>query len=199
MGKYVYLICDAKYSEEKIISAIKGGCKYIQVRLKNVCEDEYVKYAKYYKYYCDKYGAKLIINDNLEVAKKVNADGIHIGQGDQKLLDCIQQFPNKIYGVSVHNRKEAKAAIECGATYLGIGAIFPSNTKKDAELVNINTLNEIYDMSNIDVVSIGGIDRTNVLQVSNWCNGVAICEGILNTVNPEQEVREIKDILNTSK
>lgn len=199
MDKYVYLICDVKYPKEKIISAIKGGCKYVQVRLKNVSEDEYAKYANYYKYYCYKYGAKLIINDNLEVAKKVNADGIHIGQGDQKLLDCMQQFPNKIYGVSVHNEKEAKAAIECGATYLGIGAIFPSNTKKDAKLVNINTLKKIYEISNIDVVSIGGINRANILQVSNWCDGVAICEGVLNTVNPEQEVKDIKNILNALK
>lgn len=125
--------------EECVEQAIKGGVSIVQVREKNKSFNDFLKIATKIKKITDMYQIPLIINDNIEVAKKINADGIHIGQSDISCLKARKIFGDKkIVGVTVTNLEEAEKAVNDGATYLGVGAIFKSITKNDAIVVGID-------------------------------------------------------------
>lgn len=127
--------------EDCVEQSIKGGVSIVQVREKNKSYNEFLKIATSIKKITDTYKVPLIINDNIEIAKKINADGIHIGQND---ISCSQARKligaEKIIGVTVANIEEATKAIKDGANYLGVGAIFKSTTKSDATIVGIDEL-----------------------------------------------------------
>ena len=183
----VYAITDRYWHkdrpiEEMIEESIKGGATIIQLREKHISDDEFLSLALKSKKVCNKYNIPLIINDNIDVMLKSDADGIHVGQSDlnaKKVRELIG--PNKILGVSVGNVEEAKIAIENGADYLGVGAIFPTNTKDDAILVSLDELRNISLSVDIPVVAIGGIHLDTIKELKNTCiNGVAVISEIFS-------------------
>lgn len=154
--------------EEDVEQAIKGGATFLQLREKNISDAEYLNQAKRIKKITDKYNIKFVINDNVEVAIKSNADGVHIGQEDmnaKEVRDLIGN--NKILGVTANTVERAILAEEDGANYIGVGAVFKTNTKTDANVISRDTIKDICKSVSIPVVAIGGINETNIWELEN--------------------------------
>lgn len=179
-----------KSLEEAVEKAILGGATIIQLREKNISDDEYIKRAESIKSVCDKYNIPLIINDNVDVALKVKAAGVHVGQGDTSVSKARSILgKDYIIGATAHNLEEAKIAQTCGADYLGVGAAFGSSTKKDAKpLTSLETYKEITSNISIPVVAIGGINESNMdLLTGSGIAGVAIISGIFSALDIEKQ------------
>lgn len=179
-----------KSLEEAVEKAILGGATIIQLREKNIPDDEYIKRAESIKSVCDKYNIPLIINDNVDVALKVKAAGVHVGQGDTSVSKARSILgKDYIIGATAHNLEEAKIAQICGADYLGVGAAFGSLTKKDAKpLTSLETYKEITSNISIPVVAIGGINDSNMdLLTGSGIAGVAIISGIFSALDIEKQ------------
>lgn len=164
----------------QVEQAIIGGATFIQLREKNLNYDEFVNLAKEVKVITDKYRVPFVINDNVDVAVKVNADGVHIGQSDEEINVVREKLGNdKIIGLSVNNVEDAVKAMKNGADYIGVGAVFNTPTKLDAKSVTFKTLNDICKTINIPVVAIGGISKDNILKLSDsGIDGVAVISAI---------------------
>ena len=197
----LYAITNSKFSfgnessfSEQIESALKGGATCLQLREKSLKEELFLEKAKKIKSICKKFGVPLIINDNVNIAKEVDADGVHIGQEDIPLSDAIKILgKNKVIGVSVFNVKEALLAEKMGATYLGVGSIFKTNSKPDAKMVTLNTLSEICKTVKIPVVAIGGINESNIFELKgSGVSGVAIISAIFSVKDIEKTTKEFK-------
>lgn len=179
-----------KSLEEAVEKAILGGATIIQLREKNISDDEYIKRAESIKSVCDKYNIPLIINDNVDVALKVKAAGVHVGQGDTSVSKARSILgKDYIIGATAHNLEEAKIAQTCGADYLGVGAAFGSSTKKDAKpLTSLETYKEITSNISIPIVAIGGINESNMdLLTGSGIAGVAIISGIFSALDIEKQ------------
>lgn len=179
-----------KSLEEAVEKAILGGATIIQLREKNISDDEYIKRAESIKSVCDRYNIPLIINDNVDVALKVKAAGVHVGQGDTSVSKARSILgKDYIIGATVHNLEEAKIAQTGGADYLGVGAAFGSSTKKDAKpLTSLETYKEITSNISIPIVAIGGINDSNMdLLTGSGIAGVAIISGIFSASNIEKQ------------
>lgn len=196
----LYLVTDRQWLNGRKLTddlekAILGGVTIIQLREKKLTNEEFINIAKDVKKLCQKYDIPLIINDNLEVALAVDSDGIHIGQDDLPALIVRKQIgTNKILGVSVHNLEEALQAKRDGADYVGVGAIFPTETKNDATNITLDKLQEICSNIDIPVVAIGGITIDNVSKLKNInIAGVAVVSAIMKAndiiTNTNQLVR----------
>ena len=161
------------YDVEK---ALKGGVTLLQLREKNMSTDDFINSAKEIKLLCEKYNVPLIINDNVDVAKAVNADGVHIGQNDMPAHEARKILgKNKIIGVTAKTVEQAQKAEKDGADYLGSGAIFGTTTKGDAP-----------------VVAIGGIDGDNVLQLKGTgIVGAAVVSGIFAQDDIETATKDL--------
>ncbi|MGR3741318.1 thiamine phosphate synthase [Companilactobacillus sp. DQM5] len=178
--------------------AIIGGATIIQLREKKLKIEEFVNLAKQIKEICQKYNVPFLIDDNLDVAKLVDADGIHIGQNDISLLDAKKGWGNndKIFGVSVQTAEQAKKAQIQGADYLGVGAIFPTDTKNDASEVSIEELKEIVQTVNIPVCAIGGIHKNNISRLySTGIDGIALVSEIFNSENIIENTKSIAELV----
>ncbi|MGO2119041.1 MAG: thiamine phosphate synthase [Fusobacterium sp.] len=184
----LYLVTDrdilnGRDLNKAVEESILGGVTVVQLREKYISNEEFLKIAKELKKITDKYSIPFIINDNVEIAKLVDATGVHIGQKDDK-LDHARKIlgKDKVIGVSVGNLEEAKLAQKGGADYVGIGAIFFTATKSDINKpLEIEGLKKIVDGINIPNVAIGGIHLNNINQVINTgTNGVAIVSEILS-------------------
>ncbi|SEQ27758.1 thiamine phosphate synthase [Butyrivibrio sp. TB] len=179
-----------KSLEEAVEKAILGGATIIQLREKNISDDEYIKRAESIKSVCDKYNIPLIINDNVNVALKVKAAGVHVGQDDTSVSKARSILgKDYIIGATAHNLEEAKIAQTCGADYLGVGAAFGSSTKKDATpLTSLETYKEITSNISIPIVAIGGINDSNMdLLTGSGIAGVAIISGIFSALDIEKQ------------
>lgn len=191
-----------KYSLEHCVEqAILGGVTIVQVREKEKNYDDFFKIASRIKKVTDKYNIPLIINDNIEIAVNIDADGVHIGQNDISCLEARKILgTKKIIGVTVTNLSEAKQAIESGATYLGVGAIYKSTTKKDAIIVDIDELKKIVEYSSIPVVVIGGINENTIPMLKNIkIDGFAMIRPILAQKNILSSTKKLKTIINNYK
>ncbi|NDO41201.1 thiamine phosphate synthase [Thomasclavelia cocleata] len=198
----LYLVTDRKWLNGRKLTddlekAILGGVTTIQLREKNLSNEEFISIAKDVKKVCQKYHIPLIINDNLEVALATNSDGIHIGQNDIPASIVRKQIgPDKILGVSVHNLKEAFQAKIDGADYVGVGAIFSTETKNDATNVTLDSLKKICDNIDLPVVAIGGINLDNISKLKDInIAGIAVVSAIMKandiTAASGQLVREL--------
>ena len=157
---------------EVVEEALRGGVTCLQLREKQLDFDAFVTEAKALLPLTQSKQVPLIINDNLEVALAVDADGLHVGQGDCNAKECRRQLgPSKILGVSVQTVAQAIQAQEDGADYLGVGAMFSTSTKEDADLVSHDTLSAICKAVQIPVVAIGGIHEGTVHTLQN--SGIA--------------------------
>ncbi len=169
----LYVITDRRWVgentlEKQVEESLKGGATFIQLREKNLSFSEFLTQAKKIKVITDSYGVPFVINDNIEVAIKSKADGIHIGQDDMDAREVRKLIgKNKILGVSVSTVEEAKLAEKNGADYLGVGAVYKTGTKDDAELVSIDTIKKIYKEVSIPIVAIGGINENTILNLKD--------------------------------
>lgn len=182
----LYLVTDREMLKNRDIfsaveMAIKGGVTLIQLREKDITTEEFYKIALKLKVITSKYNVPLIINDRLDIALAVDAEGVHVGQQDMPAVIARKIIGNdKILGVSAATLEEARKAEEDGADYVGIGAMFPTSTKDDARAVDIDELIEIKKALNIPVVAIGGISEKNIELLSTAkIDGVAVISAIL--------------------
>lgn len=187
--------------EDDVLKAIQGGATIIQLREKNMSDDEFIQEAFKIKNICDEYDIPFIINDNLNVMLAVDADGIHIGQDDADPKFVREKIgANKILGVSCQTVEEAKIAVENGADYLGIGAIFATSTKNDALIVPIDELIRINNEVDIPTVAIGGITIDNLEELRNtMIDGIAVVSAIFgqkhikeSTINLKNKYQELQ-------
>lgn len=183
---------------EQVEETLKGGTTILQIREKDLDEASFKEEALQIKALCQKYNVPLIINDNVLLAKDIDADGVHIGQDDLALESARQILgPDKIIGVSAHNLEEAKKAYENGADYLGVGAMFSTNTKQDATDVSFATLREICTLVDLPVVAIGGINQENIIQLTgSGIDGVAIISAIFASDDIEKATQQLKIKMN---
>jgi len=166
---------------KSIEEAIAGGAALIQLREKDVSTLEFLNIALEVKTLTDKYSIPLIINDRLDIAIAADAAGLHIGQDDMPLKTARKLLgKDKIIGVSTSNVKEAMEAERAGADYVGVGAMFATNTKKDTKSVTLVELQKIKKSINIPVVAIGGINKSNIKSVFKaGADGAAVISAIL--------------------
>lgn len=200
-NKYLlYAITDRQWLDgrelcDDVEKALKGGATIVQLRDKGKSLDELCAEAEKLKTICHKYNAPLIINDNVEVAKLVDADGVHLGQGDMspdKARDILGN--DKIIGVTARTVEQAIKAEKDGANYLGSGAVFGTSTKNDAVKMSPETLDSICKAVEIPVVAIGGINGDNIKELKGThISGAAVVSGIFAAENIEYSTRELKE------
>lgn len=181
----VYAVTDrawlnGKTLEEQVEKAIQGGATLIQLREKQLHYDDFLEQAIKIKKITAQYHIPFIINDNVEIALAVDADGVHVGQKDMQANMVRKKLgENKIIGVSVQTVEQALSAEKNGADYLGVGAVFSTSTKQDASEVSFETLQNICKAVSIPVVAIGGINIKNIAKLKNsGIDGVAVVSAI---------------------
>lgn len=178
---------------QQVEEAIKGGATMIQLREKELKEDQFFKEAVEIQKLCRRYQIPFLINDNVELAQKIQADGVHVGQSDMEALDVRKKLGDTaIIGVSARTVEEAVRAFSHGADYLGVGAVFPTGTKTDAKDVDEQTLKEICQAVDIPVVAIGGIGADNILTLkgSGIC-GVAVVSAVFGAEDIRSATEEL--------
>ena len=174
---------------EQVEAALKGGATCIQLREKDLNEEDFLRESIEMASLCKKYKVPFLINDNVEIAIKCHADGVHVGQKDMEASQVRQRVgKDMIIGVSAHSVEEALEAVKSGADYLGVGAVFSTSTKSDAEVLSRQVLRDICSAVDIPVVAIGGISKTNISQLSGTgVDGVALVSAIFAAENIEDE------------
>lgn len=166
--------------EQQVEDILKAGATFLQLREKNLDFHRFVAEANIIKQVTDRYQIPFVINDAVEVALAVDADGVHVGQSDLEAGEVRRRIgADKILGVSAQTVEQAVLAEQSGADYIGVGAVFGTATKLDANSVNMDTVRQICDAVSIPVVAIGGINEQNLLQLrGSGVNGVAVISAI---------------------
>lgn len=175
--------------------ALEGGVTMIQLREKNLDEESFYREAIEIKELCKKFNVPFIINDNVELAKKVDADGIHVGQNDMAAQDVRAIIgPDKILGVSTQTVEEALLAQKMGADYLGVGAVFPTGSKDDCWVLSHDLCREICSAVTIPVVAIGGINLGNISKLSGLgFSGISLISAIFGQNDIKAAAMKLKE------
>lgn len=178
----------------QVEKALKGGATFMQLREKNLDEEQFLQEAIELKALCKKYKVPFVINDNVDIAARIDADGVHVGQSDMEAGDVREKLgPDKIIGVSAQTVEQAVLAEKRGADYLGVGAVYTTGTKLDADDVSYDTLKAICQAVSIPVVAIGGITRDNLMELKgSGIDGIAVVSAIFAQENIEEATRELK-------
>lgn len=178
---------------EQVEATLQNGATCIQIREKELGDETFLEEAKEMAALCKRYHVPLIINDNVEIAIACHADGIHVGQEDMKASDVRKRVgEDMIIGVSAHTVEEALEAVENGADYLGLGAVFTTSTKADVDVMSFETLKEICAAVNVPTVAIGGISKENVMKLSgSGVDGVAVISAIFGAEDPGKATAEL--------
>ena len=199
----LYLVTDNSDDEEKFLKtieeAINGGVTVVQIREKTADTLDFYNLALKVKEITTKYNVPLIINDRVDVALAVDADGVHVGQSDMP-CDITRELigENKILGASAATIDEAKKAEKDGADYIGTGAVFPTSTKDDAPSITKKDLKNIVDSINIPVVAIGGINIENANELKNTgISGLSVVSAIMSADNPKKASEKLLNIFNS--
>ena len=199
----LYLVTDNSDDEEKFLKtieeAINGGVTVVQIREKTADTLEFYNLALKVKEITTKYNVPLIINDRVDVALAIDADGVHVGQSDMP-CDVTRKLigDNKILGVSAATIEEARKAEKDGADYIGTGAVFPTSTKDDAPSITKKDLKNIVDSINIPVVAIGGINIENANELKNTgISGLSVVSAIMSADNPKKASEKLLNIFNS--
>ncbi|HBQ46876.1 MAG TPA: thiamine phosphate synthase [Ruminococcaceae bacterium] len=187
--------------EEAVEQAIDGGCTLVQLREKNASSREFYRSAVSVKKVTDRRGVPLIINDRLDIALASGAAGVHLGQSDLPAAAARRVLgPDKIVGVSASTPAQAEAAQAAGADYLGVGAMFPTGTKTDADIISMEELKKIRAAVSIPIVAIGGINlRTAPLFRGTGIDGFAVVSAILARKDIRAAARGLRNILRSLK
>lgn len=167
-------------------SVLENGATFLQIREKDLNEASFEEEAKQLKELCCEYRVPFVVNDSVEIALDIDADGVHVGQSDIKGRDIRAMIGDeKILGISAGTVEEAVAAEKAGADYIGVGAVFTTSTKKNARNLSVEKLKEIVNSVNIPVVAIGGINADNLTELSgSGIDGVAVVSAIFAAENP---------------
>lgn len=185
---------DGRRLIDVVRESLDGGVTMVQLREKTLEEGKFLEEAKELQALCRERGVPFLVNDNVEIAREMNADGVHVGQSDMEALDVRAILgPDKILGVSAQTVEQAVLAEKHGADYLGVGAVFPTGSKDDADDVSYDTLKAICQAVSIPVVAIGGITQQNVekLAGSGIC-GVAVISAIYAAKDVKAAAADLK-------
>ena len=180
---------------EQIEKALQGGVTCLQLREKNLSEDEFISEAVKVKELCLRYNVPLIINDNADVAIKSGADGVHVGIEDAPVDELRKKLPKGfIIGATAKTVEQAKAAEKAGADYIGVGAVFPSPTKANAIRITHNELQQICSAVSIPAVAIGGINYDNIDELKGGgMDGVAVVSAIFSADDIYTATMQLKE------
>ena len=185
---------DGRRLIDVVRESLDGGVTMVQLREKTLEEGKFLEEAKELQTLCRERGVPFLVNDNVEIAREMNADGVHVGQSDME-AQVVRAIlgPDKILGVSAQTVEQAVLAEKHGADYLGVGAVFPTGSKDDADDVSYETLKAICGAVSIPVVAIGGITQENVAKLagSGIC-GVAVISAIYAAKNIQQASADLK-------
>jgi len=197
----LYVVTDRTWLRGKTLAsqveeAVRAGATCIQIREKELGFDEFMEEAKAIKKITDKYGVPLIVNDNVQVALACGADGVHVGQSDMEASQTRKQIgSDKILGVSAQTVEQAILAEKNGADYIGVGAVFSTSTKLDADTVSFEALCAICSAVRIPVVAIGGIGLQNAGQLAgSGIDGIAVISAIFASQNVAQATCALKKL-----
>lgn len=181
---------------EQVEAALKGGVTCVQLREKELDEESFLKEAVEISELCKRYGVPFFINDNVEIAIKCHADGIHVGQEDMEASRVRQRVGEEMMiGVSVHSVEEALEAVKNGADCLGVGSMFTTSTKKDVSVLPKEVLRDICNAVDIPVVAIGGIGKSNISELAGaGMDGVALVSAIFSADDIEEECRVLRKL-----
>jgi len=184
---------------EQIEDALKGGATIVQIREKKLDEDSFVREAIQVRELCHRYNVPLIINDNVDVALKSGADGVHVGIEDAPVEEIRKRVSNDfIIGATCKTVKQAKIAEAAGADYMGVGAVFPSPTKTNAIRITNEQLRNIVSSVSIPAVAIGGNGYDNVCEIKgSSVSGVAVVSAIFGAENIENATALLKKRVET--
>ena len=202
----LYLVTDqelmvAESLDICVEQAVKGGCTVVQLREKTASSLEFYNTALRLKKLTVSLGVPLIINDRVDIALAVDADGVHIGQGDLP-YDAARRLmgPEKIIGISASNLTEAIAADEQGADYIGVGAMFATGTKTDAALTSLEELRMIRQSVGLPIVVIGGINKETIPFFHGIdIKGIAVVSAIVSQKDPAKAAKELKSLFMDSR
>ena len=195
----LYAVTDRAWARDtegllrQVAEAIDGGAGIVQLREKHLGQADFLAEAERFVALCREKGAVSIINDDVEIAAQVGADGVHVGQEDLEAGRARQVLgPDKLIGVSAHSVAEALAAQAAGADYLGVGAAFVTGTKTDAKPITKETIRAITAAVDIPVVAIGGISRDNILELRNCgLDGVAVVSDLFAQADVKAAAAEL--------
>ena len=195
----LYAVTDRSWLKENetlldvVKEVVKNGATFLQIREKDLNGADFEAEAKTLQDICREHQVPYVVNDNVEIAMKIHADGVHVGQSDIKGRDIRAMIgSDKILGISAGTVEEAVAAEQAGADYIGEGAIFGTSTKKNARNITMDRLNEIVEAVEIPVVAIGGINATNISELAgSKVDGVAVVSAIFAAEHPGEATKEL--------
>ncbi|MDO4976872.1 MAG: thiamine phosphate synthase [Eubacteriales bacterium] len=194
----LYAVTDRYWLEgrslkEVVKESLDGGVTFLQLREKILDEETFLQEAIELQEMCREYQIPFVVNDNVDIAVKMNADGVHVGQSDMEAGSVREKLgPDKILGVSAHTVEQAILAEERGADYLGVGAVFTTGSKDDADDVSHETLKAICEAVSIPVIAIGGITQENVSQLA----GSGICGvAVISAIYAQKNIKEASENL----
>ena len=198
-GMLLYAVTDQSWLKEgqTLISVcedvLANGATFLQIREKDLDAACFEAEAANLKALCARYSVPYVVNDSVEIALAIDADGVHVGQSDIRGRDIRKLIgPDKILGISAGTVEEAQAAETAGADYIGVGAVFGTSTKKNARNLTVQKLREITDAVSIPVVAIGGINGQNLMGLKDsGVDGVAVVSAIFAADNPGRATREL--------
>ena len=195
----LYAVTDRSWLKENetlldvVKEVVKNGATFLQIREKDLNGADFEAEAKTLQDICREHQVPYVVNDNVEIAMKIHADGVHVGQSDIKGRDIRAMIgSDKILGISAGTVEEAVAAEQAGADYIGLGAIFGTSTKKNARNITMDRLNEIVEAVEIPVVAIGGINATKISELAgSKVDGVAVVSAIFAAEHPGEATKEL--------
>lgn len=175
---------------------LEHGVTFLQLREKELDQEAFLKEAEELKELCARFGVPFVVNDSVETAVQAGADGVHVGQSDIKGRNIRAMIgPDRILGISAGTVEEARAAEKAGADYIGVGAVFGTSTKKDARNLSVEKLREISASVSIPVVAIGGINRSNVGELSGSdVDGIAVISALFGAERPGEAAAELAEL-----
>ena len=201
-GMLLYAVTDQSWLKEcqTLLSVcedvLANGATFLQIREKDLDANAFEAEAAKLKILCRRYHVPYVVNDSVEIALAIDADGVHVGQSDIRGRDIRSLIgPDKILGISAGTVEEAIAAENAGADYIGVGAVFGTSTKKNARNLSVEKLNEITSAVSIPVVAIGGIHAGNLLELSgSGVDGVAVVSAIFAADNPGEATARLLEL-----
>lgn len=190
-----YWLNGAKLADQ-VEDVLKNGATFLQLREKSFTHEEMVAEAKEIKTIAAKYQVPFVINDDIYEAKEIDADGVHIGQSDMEYRKAREILgEDKIIGLSAGNLQEAIDAEKMGADYIGVGAVFHTDTKKDTTAMSFEELKEITDTVSIPVVAIGGISADNLMQLAGTgIDGISVISAIFGQEDPGAATKKLVEL-----
>lgn len=182
---------------EQVEEIVQSGATFIQLREKNLDYDSFVTEGREIRKITDRYNIPFVINDNIDVALAVGADGVHVGQKDLEARKCRELIgEDMILGVSAQTKEQALLAEKSGADYIGVGAVFETSTKTDAKPVSYDTLKEICSSVSIPVIAIGGINEDNIQKLKgSHIDGVAVISAVFAARDKKKAVKTLLSLV----